>query len=70
MTLNEISIVVFGVSVCSSFLTSFLAVNRGRETLNWWMYGGLFGPAALIVLFCLPNLKKLESQEHPLVDID
>ena len=39
----------------AGFLSAFVANERGRETLFWFVVGALLGPLALLALIGLPS---------------
>jgi hypothetical protein len=56
--------------ILSAAVCSYSALNRGRGYILWALLGFQLPIIAPIVLWCLPNLHKQESQQTPLIDID
>ncbi|GDY03146.1 hypothetical protein LBMAG49_24750 [Planctomycetota bacterium] len=46
------------------FIAAAVAAGRGRSVVGWFFLGAMFSCFGLVLLLCLPDLKKQEAERH------
>ena len=57
---------LLALAICVGFATAYFARDRrGRSFSRWFLAGFFFGLTALLILWLLPNLKKIKQPTPP-----